>query len=455
MPSSGARAATPTTSARRAFLHGYVLRSPSPMAPSRSHPSRRRAAPGVHLVLTGADIAHLGDLKSGVMQKQPDGTRAPTRDIPILCRDRVRHVGDAVAFVVADTRAQAQDAAELIEIDFESEDAIAETARALDADAPLVWPEAGTNKAFTYQLGDPAEAKRPSPRPARCRGSNSPTTGWSATTWSRAPAIGEWKATRTLRTHHRLAGRLLHAPRHGRRVRHRRGQAACDHADVGGGFGTKTFVYREYPLVLEAAKRLGRPVKWTCDRTEHFMADAHGRDNFVTAEMAMDEKGRFLALRVRNIANLGAYAHQFGPFIPHVGATMSTGVYDIPRSTWKSPASTPTPARSTPIAARAGPKPPSWWRSWRPVRPRPGPRRPTKSAGATSSGRSLSLPHADRAQLRCRRVRGPHGTGHGAGRLGGLRPSGWSGRRPKARCAASAWPPISRPAPSPAPRRCI
>src|SRR5690606_35745593 len=99
--------------------------------------------------------------------------------------------------------------------------------------------------------------------------------------------------------------------------------------DVGGGFGPKVFVYREYPLVLEAARQLGRPVKWTGDRTEHFLTDAQGRDNEVEAEMAMDADGRFLALRVRTTANLGAYTHQFGPFIPFVGATMSTGVYDI------------------------------------------------------------------------------------------------------------------------------
>ncbi len=99
--------------------------------------------------------------------------------------------------------------------------------------------------------------------------------------------------------------------------------------DVGGGFGPKTFVYREYLLVLEAARRLGRPVKWTGDRTEHFLTDAHGRDNVTVAEMAMDREGRFLGLRVNLIANMGAYISQYGPFIPVVGVSMSTGVYDI------------------------------------------------------------------------------------------------------------------------------
>ena len=99
--------------------------------------------------------------------------------------------------------------------------------------------------------------------------------------------------------------------------------------DVGGGFGTKIFVYREYALVMEAAKRLGRPVKWTSDRTEHFLTDAQGRDNFAAAQMAMDDDGRFLALKVDLIANMGAYISQYGAEIPHIGTTMSTGVYDI------------------------------------------------------------------------------------------------------------------------------
>ncbi len=99
--------------------------------------------------------------------------------------------------------------------------------------------------------------------------------------------------------------------------------------DVGGGFGTKTFVYREYPLVLEAAKRLGRPVVWRADRSEHFVGDAQGRDNVTVAEMALDEAGRFLALRVDILGNLGAYLSQFAPYIPWLGATMATGPYDI------------------------------------------------------------------------------------------------------------------------------
>jgi aerobic carbon-monoxide dehydrogenase large subunit len=314
-------------------LHGYVLRSPVANGSfTIASVEEAKAAPGVHLVLTAADIAHLGDLVSGVMQKQPDGSRAPTRDIPILCRNRVHYVGDAVAFVVAETRAQAQDAAELIEIEFEPDTAIAETARALDDDAPLVWPEAGSNKAFTYQLGDPAAADAAFAKAARISRIEFTNNRLVCNYMEPRAAVGEWKAeedrfvltTGTQGVHSVrkiVAEQVFGMPQEKLRV---------VTPDVGGGFGPKSFVYREYPLVLEAAKRLGRPVKWTGDRTEHFMTDAQGRDNVVTAEMAMDENGRFLALRVRNIANLGAYASQYGPFIPHMGATMSTGVYDIP-----------------------------------------------------------------------------------------------------------------------------
>lgn len=313
-------------------LHGHVLRSPVASGSFRIESvEAARQAEGVRLVLTGADIAHLGDLKSGAMQKQPDGTRAPTRDIPILCRDRVRYVGDAVAFVVAETRAQAQDAAELIEIEFEPEEAIASTAGALAADAPLVWPEAGTNKAFEYRLGDQAEAEAAFASAAHVTRIAFRNNRLVCNYMEPRAALGEWRAdedrfvltTGSQGVHSMrriIAEQVFGMPQEKLRV---------VTPDVGGGFGPKTFVYREYPLVLEAAKRLGRPVKWTGDRTEHFLTDAQGRDNEVEAEMAMDAEGRFLALRVRLTANLGAYISQYGPFIPYVGATMSTGVYDI------------------------------------------------------------------------------------------------------------------------------
>ena len=312
-------------------LHGYVLRSP--VANGRftiGALEAARTAPGVHLVLTGEDVAHLGGLKCGVMQPQPDGTRAPTRDIPILCRDHVHYVGDAVAFVVADSRAQAQDAAELIEVDYDAEEAAAGTATALDPATPLVWPELGSNRAFFHHFGDKAACDAAFAEAARVTRVEFHNNRLVCNFMEARAAIGEWSeaggrftlttGSQGVHSMQKILSSLFGVDKDRLRV---------VTPDVGGGFGTKAFVYREHALVLEAARRLGRPVKWAGDRTEHFLTDAQGRDNVVAAEMAMDGEGRFLALRVDLKANMGAYISQYAPFIPYIGVTMSTGVYDI------------------------------------------------------------------------------------------------------------------------------
>jgi carbon-monoxide dehydrogenase large subunit len=315
------------------MLHGYVLRSQAANAKLRIVSTKAAAeAPGVHLVLTGADLAHLGALRSEVMQKQPDGTKAETRDIPILCTDRVRYVGDAIAFVVADTRAMAQDAAELIELELDPEEAAGKTSSALDSDTPLVWPELGSNQSFLYQVGDKAASDEAFKKAAHVTKIAFTNNRLVCNYMETRSAIGEVdkdndrlvlttgsQGVHSMRSI--LASQVFKIDKKKLRV---------ITPDVGGGFGPKSFTYREYALVLEAAKRLGRPVKWASDRTEHFLTDAQGRDNVVEAEMALDANGRFLALRVDLIANMGAYLSQYGPFIPHIGASMSTGVYDIP-----------------------------------------------------------------------------------------------------------------------------
>lgn len=313
-------------------LHGYVLRSSAARAKiSLGALDAAKNAPGVRLVLTAADLAHLGDVKSQAVLPEPDGTVPPVRDIPLLCRDEVAYVGDAIAFIVAESRALAQDAAEMIEIDYESEEAVIGTAAALEDGAPLMWPEHGANQAFQYKQGDAAKAEAAFSNAASVTKIEFINNRLVCNYMEPRAAIGEWRAdenrfvltTGTQGVHSVqkiLAGMFKMGPEKLRVVT----------PDVGGGFGPKTFVYREYALVLEAARRAGQPVKWTGDRTEHFLTDAQGRDNAVTAEMAMDANGRFLGLRIRIIANMGAYISQYGPFIPWVGATMSTGVYDIP-----------------------------------------------------------------------------------------------------------------------------
>lgn len=311
------------------YLH--VLRSPSANASfTIGSTDAAKAARGVLMVATAADVSSLADLASGAMQKQPDGTRAPTRNIPILCRDKVHYVGDAVAFVVAETRAQAQDAAELIEVDYDDEPAASGTATALDRETPLVWPELGSNLALRYQFGDPAKTDAAFAKAKSVTRIAFRNNRLVCNYMEPRAALAEWKpdedrlvlttGSQGVHSMQRILSGVMGV---------KPAQLRVVTPDVGGGFGPKTFVYREYAMVLEAARRLGRPVKWTGDRTEHFLTDAQGRDNEVVAEMAMGADGRFLGLRVRLIANLGAYIHQFGPYIPYVGATMSTGVYDI------------------------------------------------------------------------------------------------------------------------------
>ncbi len=313
------------------MLHGFVLRSPVAFARfTIGDLEAARSAPGVHLVLTGADLTHLGALKTPLTGMLPELKGVTSRDIPVLATDTVRHVGDAVAFIVADSRALAMDAAELIEIDWDGLDPVVETGRALDEDAPLVWPEAGTNRAFTYHRGDKAKAEEAFAGAAHVSHIAFTNNRLVCNYMETRAAIGDWREDGiTLTTGsqgvHGMR-RLLCANVFGIDPEKMRVVTP----DVGGGFGPKTFVYREYALVLEASRQLGRPVKWTGDRTEHFLVDAQGRDNEVEAEMALDGEGHFLALRIRLTAAMGAYLHQFGAFIPWVGTSMTTGVYDIP-----------------------------------------------------------------------------------------------------------------------------
>ncbi|MDP2121767.1 MAG: xanthine dehydrogenase family protein molybdopterin-binding subunit [Hoeflea sp.] len=319
-------------------LRGFVLRSAHAAARFVINDlSAARDAPGVHLVLTAADVAHLGPVLCQTALKQPDGTRHALKHTPLLCDGEVRHVGDAVAFIVADTLAEAQDASELIDIDWEFGDAHTDPATALDEGAPLVWPDLGTNQAFLYRVGDAAATD------AAFAGADHVTTisfinnRLVSNYMETRACLAEWddvakKFTLTLGSQgvhsirKTLANDVFRMDLEDFRVVTR---------DVGGGFGTKSFNYREYPLSLEAARRLGRPVKWVCDRTEHFLADAHGRDHRVMAALAMDRDGRILGLKIDILANMGGYLSQFGPYVPTFGGSMATGVYDIQKLDFK------------------------------------------------------------------------------------------------------------------------
>ncbi len=310
------------------LLHAVVLRSPHAHARfTIADLATVRAMPGVALVLTATDTAMLGHLPCQV--QIPNVTIAAS-PYPILVQEEVRYVGDAVAFIVADTLQHARDAAEAIELEWEPLPHIIGAMAALAPGAPAVWEELHSNLAFETELGE---------RQATDAGFAHAAHGVSleivnqrvvANYLDTRAVVAEYEGGRMTLT---LSSQGSHALR----------DVLCRDVlkiapdsmrvitpDVGGGFGTKLFTYREYALAAFAARELGRPVKWVSERTEHFLADAHGRDNHTRAKLALDGKGRFLALTVDIVADMGAYLSTYAPFIPFLGAGMAPGVYDIP-----------------------------------------------------------------------------------------------------------------------------
>ncbi|MFL5109145.1 MAG: xanthine dehydrogenase family protein molybdopterin-binding subunit, partial [Microvirga sp.] len=252
--------------------------------------------------------------------------------IPVLARDTVRHVGDAIAFVVADDVAAARDGVEAIGVDYEVLPAIVDLRGAIRDGAPAVWSEAPNNVAFDASLGDKAaveEAFATAPRSAAIAIENNRLiTNFMETRGVIAAydaAAESFTLTISSQGVHSLRDTLANQV-----LKVDPAKVRVITPDVGGGFGTKSFMYREYALAAEAARRLGRPVKWVADRMDHFTGDSQGRDNFSTGEVALSADGRFLAMRFDILANLGAYLSQFGPYIPYLGATMMTGVYGTP-----------------------------------------------------------------------------------------------------------------------------
>jgi carbon-monoxide dehydrogenase large subunit len=290
-----------------------------------------RAAPGVRLVWTAADVSDLGDLPCKVLFRLHDGSRVKATEHPLLARGTVRHVGEAIAFVVADSVAEARDAAELISVDYDPLDAVVETAAALAPDAPRVWADRPDNLAYELLSGDREKTDAAFARAARVVELTLVNNRLVANYMEPRAAIGAFdpetgRYTLTAGTQGGHSVRDIVA-KDIMRIDPKRLRVVTP--DVGGGFGTKSFVYGEYPLVLKAAEVLGRPVKWIQERSEHFQIDSHGRDNVTKAALALDADGRFIGLRIDLVAAMGAYLSQYGPDIPRGGISMSTGLYDI------------------------------------------------------------------------------------------------------------------------------
>jgi carbon-monoxide dehydrogenase large subunit len=309
-------------------FHAVMVRSPHAHARFRIvNLAHVREMPGVRLILTASDIPALGPLPTpGVL---PDvDIKVP--NYPILAKEVVRHVGDAVAFVVADSIDAAKDAAEALQIDWQALPHVIGAVASLKPGAAQVWDDRPGNLAFETEAGDARATKEAFAKAARVVEltiiNQRLVTNYLDTRGVVAEYDGErYSLTLGSQGSHIIrdiiGGVVMNLPPEKMRV---------VTPDVGGGFGTKLFPYREYALAAVAAERVRHPVKWICDRTEHFLGDSHGRDNISTARLAVDEKGRFLALELDIIADMGAYLSCYGPYIPWLGVGMATGPYDIP-----------------------------------------------------------------------------------------------------------------------------
>ena len=315
--------------------HAVVIRSTHAHARLREiATAAAREAPGVIAVLTGLDLAAdgLGPLPTDGGRKRRDGTPAFRTPRPALASGRARHVGDPLALVVAETAAQAADAAELVTVDYEPLPAAIGATGATAAGAPAVWDEAPGNVAFLWEAGSRDAVARGFAGAAHVTRLDFVVTRVAALPMEPRAAVGEFdrrtgrytlhtgiQAPHGLRT--LLAEQVLRVPHT---------QVRVVTGDVGGSFGMRSGIYPELVLVLWAAKRLGRPVKWTSSRRESFLSDEHGRDNVSSAELALDAGGKFLALRVAIKLDIGAYltTRSAGPGTNNVGGV--AGVYTTP-----------------------------------------------------------------------------------------------------------------------------
>jgi carbon-monoxide dehydrogenase large subunit len=308
-------------------LHAVMVRSPHAHAKFEfADLSAVRAMKGVRLVLTGEDTAGLGPLPTpGLLE----GVAIDVPFYPILARGVVRHVGDAVAFVVADTLEQAKDAAEAIAFDWKPLPHVVGALDALKNGAPQVWPDR-PNLCFETSDGDEAATKAAFAEAARTVKTTIVNQRLVTNYMDTRGVVAEYDGNRYTLTLGSQGSHLIRDIICGEVLKQPLDKMRVITPDVGGGFGTKLFPYREYALAAVAAEKLRKPVKWICDRSEHFLGDTHGRDNISTATLALDENNKFLALDIDIVADMGAYLSCYAPYIPWLGVGMATGVYDIP-----------------------------------------------------------------------------------------------------------------------------
>ena len=316
--------------------YAYFLRSPHAHANVRSiNADAARALPGVIAVFTGADLAadNVGALPCGWMIHSKDGSPMKAPGHPCLAQGKVRYVGDPVAAVIAETLTDAKDAAAAIEVEYEVLPAVVTAAEAQAPGAPLVFDEVPRNTAFEWAIGNKDDTERAFAAAAHVTKLDIVNNRLVPNAMEPRAALAEWDSgndafTLWTTSQNPHVARLVLSAFVGIAPEHRLRVIA---PDVGGGFGSKIYVYPEETVAVWASKKIGRPVKWTCDRMEAFQADAHGRDHITHAELACDERGRILGLRVKTLANVGGYLSLFASSVPtYLYATLLSGQYDIP-----------------------------------------------------------------------------------------------------------------------------
>lgn len=314
--------------------YAYILRSPHAHAKLLEiDTSDAEKADGVISVFTAKDFEHLGGLPCGWLIHNRDGSPMTEPKHPVLAESKVRHVGDPIALVIAETPYQARDASELIVVSFEELPAVVNMPTAITDSAPLVHDEASKNLCYDWELGDAAAVADAFSKAAHVTKVDLVNNRLVANPMEPRAAIGDYDTAsgeHTLYTTSQnphairllMSAFVLAEPEHKVRV---------VSPDVGGGFGSKIYHYAEEALMISASKKIGRPVKWTSDRSEAFLSDAQGRDHVTHAELALDKDGKFLGLKVETLANMGAYLSTFSTVIPtFLHGTLLAGQYTTP-----------------------------------------------------------------------------------------------------------------------------
>jgi carbon-monoxide dehydrogenase large subunit len=314
--------------------HAYFLRSPHAHAKiARIDTAKALAAPGVVAIFTGSDLTGINGLPCGWLITGTDGKPMNEPPHPVLAQGKVRHVGDPVAMIVAETPHQAKDAGELVEVDYEVLPSVVNCVDALKPGAPQIHEQAPGNKCYTWALGD----------------KNAVDAGFvKAAHIAKVDIVNNRLVPNAIEPRAAVASYTRHDDSYTLYVANQNPhverllmtafvlglpetKVRVIAPDVGGGFGSKIYLYAEETAMVWASKRVNRPIKWNCERAEAFVSDAHGRDHVTHAELACDKDGKFLAMRVTTTANMGAYLSTFASCIPTIlYATLLAGQYTTP-----------------------------------------------------------------------------------------------------------------------------